>query len=87
MESTVLSSRGQVVLPKAIRDRLGLAPGQRLAVEVSGQNIVLTPAARARRTAHEAQRTGWRSLRGALRGTNALDALRSDRQAELAAGR
>jgi AbrB family looped-hinge helix DNA binding protein len=83
----VLSSRGQVVLPKAVRDRLGLEPGQRLAVEVSGRSVVLKPETRASRSAPDAQRTGWRSLRGALRGTDALASLRSDRRAELARGR
>ena len=87
MDTTVLSSRGQVVLPKAVRDRLGLEAGQRLAVEVSGRSIVLKPELRANRPARAVGRTGWRSLRGALRGTNALDALRVERQREIARGR
>ena len=35
--------KGQVVIPKAIRDELGLAPGRKLAVEVHDKDIVLHP--------------------------------------------
>ena len=83
----MLSSRGQVVLPKGVRDQLGLAPGQRLEVEVSGRSIVLKPEPRGASPARTALRPGWRALRGALRGTDALGALRADREAELARGR
>jgi len=40
---TALSSRGQVVLPKAIRDKLSLTPGSRLMVFSDGDNILLKP--------------------------------------------
>ena len=35
--------KGQVVIPKAIRDRLGLTPGRKLAVEIHDKDIVLHP--------------------------------------------
>jgi len=38
-----LSSKGQVVLPKAIREALGIGPGTVLKVAHRGQKIVLEP--------------------------------------------
>ena len=35
--------KGQVVIPKAIRDLLGISPGRKLAVEVKDENILLHP--------------------------------------------
>lgn len=40
---TALSSKGQVVLPKAIREALALVPGSRLMVFSDGDNILLKP--------------------------------------------
>lgn len=40
---TVVSSKGQVVIPKEVRERLGLLPGTRLRVRVEGKRIVLEP--------------------------------------------
>jgi len=38
-----LSSKGQVVLPKAIREALGIGPGTVLKVAHKGQKIILEP--------------------------------------------
>lgn len=40
---TTLSSKGQVVLPAAVRRRLGLNTGAALDVEVDKDRVVLTP--------------------------------------------
>lgn len=40
---TALSSKGQVVLPKTIRDAMSLLPGSRLMVFTDGDNILLKP--------------------------------------------
>lgn len=40
---TKLSTKGQVVLPGHIRERLGLRPGDALEASVEGGRIVLTP--------------------------------------------
>jgi AbrB family looped-hinge helix DNA binding protein len=49
---TKISTKGQVVLPNAIRRRLGLQPGDPLEVKTEGARIVLTPQRkRARRKA------------------------------------
>lgn len=43
METTTLSTKYQLVLPKAIRESLHLKPGQRFLVRASGQGIELVP--------------------------------------------
>jgi AbrB family looped-hinge helix DNA binding protein len=40
---TTVSSKFQVVIPKAIRDRIALEPGTRLAVILKGRVISLVP--------------------------------------------
>ncbi len=41
LELTKMSSKGQVVIPKAIRDRLGLEEGDRIAVEEAEGRVIL----------------------------------------------
>lgn len=46
-----ISSKGQLVLPKAVRDAHGLAPGSEVDIESTGDTIVLRPRhKKARRT-------------------------------------
>jgi AbrB family looped-hinge helix DNA binding protein len=58
METLTISPKFQVVIPKAIRERLGLAAGQKIQAIVYGERIELIPLQPARR------------LRGFLRGIN-----------------
>jgi AbrB family looped-hinge helix DNA binding protein len=44
MSSVTLSTKGQLVLPKPVRDALRLKPGRRLKVSVEGARIVIEPA-------------------------------------------
>jgi AbrB family looped-hinge helix DNA binding protein len=46
-----LSTKGQIVLPKPIRRRLGLHPGDPLNANIEAGRIVLTPVNRRRRRA------------------------------------
>lgn len=47
MEATI-AERGQITLPKAVRDALGLTKGMQLTVELDGSRIIL------RKNAHDA---------------------------------
>ena len=46
-QTTVLSTKGQVILPKALRDQLGWEAGTRLIAEYTTDGILLKPAATA----------------------------------------
>jgi AbrB family looped-hinge helix DNA binding protein len=56
METLTISPKFQVVIPKKIRERLGLTPGQKVQAVVYGERIELIPLRPAKR------------LRGFLRG-------------------
>ncbi len=43
MFKTIVSSKGQVIIPKPIRDALGLTPGTVLRVSVEGKRVILEP--------------------------------------------
>lgn len=60
-----VSTKGQIVIPAALRDELGLVPGTQVSVERDGDTIVLRPLTRA----------FVRSLRGSFRGES-LEQLR-----------
>jgi AbrB family looped-hinge helix DNA binding protein len=40
---STLSSKGQIVIPKDIRDALRLKPGERLTVTLKGRKIIMEP--------------------------------------------
>jgi AbrB family looped-hinge helix DNA binding protein len=48
---TKLSTKGQVILPSAFRQKLGLRPGDALDAKLEGGSIVLTPKRGRRRKA------------------------------------
>jgi len=50
METTI-STKGQVVLPSRLREKLGLRPGDALEVKLEGESIVLRPRRKRRRKA------------------------------------
>ena len=53
MEKVTVSSKGQIAIPKQVREALNLAEGSKLTLEVRGQEIVLTKG------------DAWRKLKGA----------------------
>ncbi len=65
MPVVTLSSKGQIVIPREIRQTLGLRKGDRLYVTREGDRIVLTPYA-------EVPSETWQRWRGRLAGTQAL---------------
>lgn len=58
MDVVILSPKYQVVIPKAIREALKLAPGQKLRVFLCGDRVELIPVKKAK------------ALRGFLKGMN-----------------
>jgi AbrB family looped-hinge helix DNA binding protein len=45
MDAVLISTKGQIVLPIAVRQALGLQPGMRVKVSLDGKRAVLTAAA------------------------------------------
>lgn len=43
MSKTMVSKKGQVVIPKHARDKLSLIPGTVLKVQVEGKRVILEP--------------------------------------------
>ncbi|MBI4700915.1 MAG: AbrB/MazE/SpoVT family DNA-binding domain-containing protein [Deltaproteobacteria bacterium] len=66
MLAVCVSSKGQVVIPRDVRAKLGLRQGDRLEVSLDGELIVL------RRIDREPDRRDWRRWEGVLAGTTAL---------------
>lgn len=44
MGAVLISTKGQIVLPIAVRKALGLTPGMRVNVKVNGKSAQITPA-------------------------------------------
>jgi AbrB family looped-hinge helix DNA binding protein len=44
MATTILSSKGQVVLPRLVRSKLHLVTGTKLFCEIQGDSVILRPA-------------------------------------------
>ncbi len=65
MAVATISAKGQIVLPKEIRKTLGLRKGDRLALEVDGERVVLS-------RLPVAPKGDWRQWRGTLAGSRAL---------------
>jgi len=57
MPSATITSKGQITLPKAVRDALGVAPGDRVAFHVDDEGHVTV----------EAETVDLRSLRGIIK--------------------
>jgi AbrB family looped-hinge helix DNA binding protein len=72
-----VSSRGQLALPKGIRDQLGLGEGTCLMVRVEGDEVILRKAV-----------TGdWRQWEGRFKGSDLLGDLAKSRRKGLAQDR
>lgn len=53
MEKVTVSSKGQIAIPKVIREALNLKEGSKLTLEVQGQTIIVS------------REPKWKALRGA----------------------
>jgi len=77
MATVRMSSKGQIVLPRAVREALGLQKGSLLRVTVSQNTVVLVPAGEG-----EAPRPDWRRWRGVLRGEGVVQELLEEHRRE-----
>jgi AbrB family looped-hinge helix DNA binding protein len=68
-----ISSRGQIALPKAIRDQLGLTDGVSMVVTVDGDDVIL----------RKAPEGGWRQWDSRFKGSDLLADLAAERRREL----
>lgn len=79
MSTTTLSSKGQVVIPRSLREKHRLTSGMRLQINETDEGLVLSPVTRARPTLRQ---RGWRALRGCAKGTEALKQHLAEHQRE-----
>ena len=76
MVKATVSSKGQIAIPKAVRDELNLKPGTQVSIDVQGRSIVMRPLV--------AEYPDWRTMEGMARGGPSLTkALEEDRAWEL----
>ena len=70
MGQITVSSKGQIAIPKAVRDALNLSAGAKLTLEVRGQEIVLS------------KEPVWKKLRGAAAGRDLMGAFAAFKRQE-----
>jgi len=72
-----VSSKGQIAIPKAVRERLNLKPGTELEIDVQGQTLVMKRVV--------SKFPNWRTMRGMIKdGPSLTKALEEERAAEQA---
>lgn len=76
MITVTVSSKGQVAIPKIVRDRLNLIAGTKVLIDVQGETLVM------KRTVSGFP--DWKTMRGMARGESLTKALMEERAAELA---
>jgi len=70
MELVTVSSKGQIAIPKKVRDALNLAEGTKLSIEVRGQKIVLS------------KEPAWKKLSGAGAGLDLVEFYAAEKKRE-----
>jgi AbrB family looped-hinge helix DNA binding protein len=79
MTKATISTKGQIVIPKTLRERLNLKAGSEVVIDVRGESLVMKRAVR--------NFPDWRTMRGMARGGPSLTkALLEERAAEKAHG-
>ena len=77
MTKATISSKGQIAIPKAIRDRLNLRPGTQLVIDIQGEQLIMKRLV--------SGYPDWRTMRGMLRqGSSLTEALEQEHHEELA---
>ena len=76
MTKTTMSSKGQIAIPKKVREKLNLKAGTEISIAVQGESLVLKRLVR--------DYPDWHTMRGMLRnGADLLEDLTADRAAEI----
>jgi len=70
MQQLKLSSKGQISIPKSVRDLLNLSEGTLLTLEVRGQELVLS------------KEPAWKELRGMIPDNDLMDSFAAFRKSE-----
>ena len=77
MTQTTISAKGQIVIPKTVRERLNLKAGTQVSIDVQGEALVMKRLVR--------NYPDWHTMRGMAKGGESLtNALMEDRAAEVA---
>ena len=77
MTQTTISLKGQIVIPKAVRERLNLKAGTQVSIDVQGESLVMRRLVR--------NYPDWHTMRGMAKGGESLTkVLMDDRAAEVA---
>ena len=76
MTKATISSKGQIAIPKLVRERLNLKAGTEVVIHVQGEALVMKRLVR--------DFPDWRTMRGMFRGTNLLLDLAKEHASELA---
>jgi AbrB family looped-hinge helix DNA binding protein len=75
MTTATISSKGQIAIPKAVRDRLNLKAGTEVVIDVQGEALVMKRLVR--------ELPDWRTMQGMAKGPGSLTkALEEERAAE-----
>jgi len=82
MSITRLSSKGQITIPKEVREKLDLEPGDRVLVEVSGHAAVVRPLEKPSKSMRGIGRETKIKL-GNVRATELLQKMRTEDPEEL----
>jgi AbrB family looped-hinge helix DNA binding protein len=78
-----VSSKGQMVIPAAIRDELGIVPGTRVALQVEGGRMILDPQSQTAKLRRIEQMRGY-TTGGPSMADALLEERRRERERELA---
>lgn len=77
MTKATVSSKGQIVIPKAVRERLNLKAGTEVQIDVKGETLIMKRVV--------SKFGDWRSMEGMVKdGPSLTKALEEERAAEVA---
>ena len=77
MNKITVSSKGQIAIPKAVRERLNLKAGTEVSIDVQGEALIMKRLVR--------NYPDWRTMQGMVRdGGSLTQALEAEHSAELA---